>query len=515
MKLYTVIYLILLFIFIGCSEESMQKNEYTPLSEQDTEKLSKDITALQQDTTTVNDSLIVKFNQLLLKYPSSKADVSEKIAHAFYRKSNFYLTKLYFEKSAHEFLKDSMQLRYAEQLTNIGVLNELMGDYPKAIDNYYDALTIFKKEKLELKSSFVYNNLGIVYQQLKERDKSISLYKKSLQITESINRLDLSASRYNNLASVYEEFDANLDSALFYYQKALEIISKDSLNTSFPVVKSNVANIYIQKNELNKADSILDEALAYSKLNNISIGRSTIYKVKSELLIKKENFQLAEEYIDKAIISMKKSNYKKGELESLAILISCLEKQHKFQEALIKLKEYNELKSSMAGIEQRKEINNLNIRYNVQQKDNEIKLLQVQKEETIKRAEISYFVFALIILILIISIYIVNLKRKHSNLLVKQKQRDISDYINQIHNFEEEIHEKEENQHELFLQKVKQFDLTEREEEVLLYISKGYKNTEIAEKMFVSINTTKTHIKNIFIKLDVRNRIEAANKAKV
>jgi LuxR family maltose regulon positive regulatory protein len=50
---------------------------------------------------------------------------------------------------------------------------------------------------------------------------------------------------------------------------------------------------------------------------------------------------------------------------------------------------------------------------------------------------------------------------------------------------------------------------------ILLYISEGLKNTEIADKMFVSINTVKTHIKNIFVKLDVSNRIQATNKAKV
>jgi len=44
---------------------------------------------------------------------------------------------------------------------------------------------------------------------------------------------------------------------------------------------------------------------------------------------------------------------------------------------------------------------------------------------------------------------------------------------------------------------------------VLKFIAKGYKNSEIAEKLFVSQNTIKTHIKNIYTKLNVRNRVEA------
>lgn len=61
-------------------------------------------------------------------------------------------------------------------------------------------------------------------------------------------------------------------------------------------------------------------------------------------------------------------------------------------------------------------------------------------------------------------------------------------------------------------QKIEKYGLTSREAEVLTYISQGMKNQEIANKMFVSLSTVKTHTMSIFIKLDVRNRIEAARK---
>ncbi|WP_457611407.1 helix-turn-helix transcriptional regulator [Lutibacter sp.] len=45
-------------------------------------------------------------------------------------------------------------------------------------------------------------------------------------------------------------------------------------------------------------------------------------------------------------------------------------------------------------------------------------------------------------------------------------------------------------------------------------MSEGLSNDEISEKMFVSNNTIKTHIKNIYAKLDVKNRIQAIKKIK-
>jgi DNA-binding NarL/FixJ family response regulator len=55
--------------------------------------------------------------------------------------------------------------------------------------------------------------------------------------------------------------------------------------------------------------------------------------------------------------------------------------------------------------------------------------------------------------------------------------------------------------------------LTERELEVLSLVAKGASDKEVAEKLFVSLNTVKTHIRNILSKLRVDSRKEAAKLA--
>jgi ATP/maltotriose-dependent transcriptional regulator MalT len=42
----------------------------------------------------------------------------------------------------------------------------------------------------------------------------------------------------------------------------------------------------------------------------------------------------------------------------------------------------------------------------------------------------------------------------------------------------------------------------------------GLSNQEIADKLFVSLNTVKTHSSNLFVKLDVKRRTQAIRKAK-
>lgn len=55
-------------------------------------------------------------------------------------------------------------------------------------------------------------------------------------------------------------------------------------------------------------------------------------------------------------------------------------------------------------------------------------------------------------------------------------------------------------------------DLTRREQEMLEHLSKGYHYKEIADKLFVSIDTVRTHIRNIYEKLQVNSRTEALKK---
>jgi DNA-binding CsgD family transcriptional regulator len=56
--------------------------------------------------------------------------------------------------------------------------------------------------------------------------------------------------------------------------------------------------------------------------------------------------------------------------------------------------------------------------------------------------------------------------------------------------------------------------ISKRELEVLQLMSAGLSNNEIAEKLFVSLNTVKTHSSKLFEKLDVKRRTQAIEKAK-
>jgi len=61
---------------------------------------------------------------------------------------------------------------------------------------------------------------------------------------------------------------------------------------------------------------------------------------------------------------------------------------------------------------------------------------------------------------------------------------------------------------------ISQLELSKRELEILSLLAQGHSNQEIAAKLFVSVSTVKTHIQNLFEKLDVKRRIQAIEKAR-
>ena len=59
-----------------------------------------------------------------------------------------------------------------------------------------------------------------------------------------------------------------------------------------------------------------------------------------------------------------------------------------------------------------------------------------------------------------------------------------------------------------------EYNLSIREVEIAELLAKGFLNKEVADTLHISINTLKSHIKSIYKKLEVSNKVEMINKLK-
>lgn len=79
--------------------------------------------------------------------------------------------------------------------------------------------------------------------------------------------------------------------------------------------------------------------------------------------------------------------------------------------------------------------------------------------------------------------------------------------------FYRKFFQKEETR-EIDQQKIKSLEISDREYEVLQLISKGFSNKEIADQLFLTESTIKTHVSNLLVKLDAKRRTQAVEIAK-
>ncbi|KOS04742.1 LuxR family transcriptional regulator [Flavobacterium akiainvivens] len=79
---------------------------------------------------------------------------------------------------------------------------------------------------------------------------------------------------------------------------------------------------------------------------------------------------------------------------------------------------------------------------------------------------------------------------------------------------EKEVHIPAPTEFTLNQNELERLGISKRELEVLQLMSEGLSNAEIAERLFVSLNTIKTHSSKLFEKLDVKRRTQAVEAAK-
>ena len=513
-------------MFNSCQNNTINESRRTiTFSSKDSLRLNQLLDSLSNTTITSTDSLHSFSKFILEQFKSDYGAINIRIAHVFFSHSNYLLAQYHFQAAADYYRSRGELEKNAEQITNVGVTKEISGDYTDAVEDYLYALNIFDSLNIPLKQSYAYNNLGIVYQKIGNYTDALAYYKRSLNIASQLHKQLLEASRNNNIATLYEEDFKNIDSAFYYYRKAYQIYKTKSELENVAVIENNMGYLYFEKHQLEPADSLYNKALGIASEHKYFNVSCSIYRNKSELQLAQNHLKEAEFMANTALNLAQKHNLKEPELKVLKVLKDIYESMNEYRKANQVIKKYYELKNELSGVDEQNKINGLVLKYHLKEKEHLIQVLELQSDIQNRKLWQLWLLIAALIFLLGGLYLMYRLQRKNSKIQILQMQRDISDYISLIEEIKEDktkisdtdadANVKSQMNKKKILDNLKTFNLSEREEDVLLLIAQGYKNAEIAEKLFLSVNTIKTHTKNIFIKLDVRNRIEASRKAQM
>lgn len=302
---------------------------------------------------------------------------------------------------------------------------------------------------------------------------------------------------YNDLAELYYEWN-DLSKAKENAAKALEFAKKGEVTWVICRSYMILAKIYF-------ANSKVAEAVDYIKKAESIINNTKLFDLGTELLVVSENILLRTGKIHEAEKWIKNDELYKIDVSNIGYAYYCITKLRYFI-LNNQIKEGEELANKLyESFENRKiyrvfaEVLILKSIIN-EKKGNEEDML----EAMIKALNISYKENYLRIF-LDEGEYLKNIILREKEKLISRIEKDQAVFLN---NIIRDFGNREE---------IKDTDINEilsiREMEVLKYLKEGLNNTEIANSLFVSVNTVKTHLLNIYTKLDVHSRTEALAKA--
>jgi tetratricopeptide (TPR) repeat protein len=251
-------------------------------------------------------------------------------------------------------------------------------------------------------------------------EKSLSYFKRSLSIksnSENPDKLSL-AGTYNNIAIIYENYLHQSDSALIYYQMALDNYNLARNSNGKGRVCSNIGLLYFRKNNIKTADSCFQEALNVFNNNHNQSGIASVLFYKAKLEIKKGRYNRSVTYLRQALILSNKLHLKNLQKDIHKAFSETYEKLGNTDSALYYYKKFHELNDDLLNSQKLNTIKSLEQQIVIDHKDYEINLLKKDNEINRllqNRQLILIFALLFIIISIVIIFYQLEKKRKIKN----------------------------------------------------------------------------------------------------
>lgn len=430
----------------------------------------------------------------------------------------------------------------------LGIAYTITGDIDSALTFYAKGLELSEITMDTAEIIEIYQNMGISYRYAGNYEKAIESDIKALKYCEEVNYTTGIFSLNLNIAQLFQE-SGDIDMAFSYCEKASELIDSIENTHKQASFHHTFGELYYARTKYIKAREYFVKTLEISRKVDFKRGMAAAYTSLALISLKEHNFDEEEKYAYLSIDLENEINNISGVISSLLTIAETQYQQKLYDKALVQLQKaenlcnekglydqlpdiyyhfyqvykrdgkqklalrfcenYYTLKDSLTGIEVKEKIADLEIKHQTEKKQQEIELLNEENNTKKQKLKARNRLIILLILLVIVIIGIAYFFRQRAIQKLNKMESEIQKYILKI----KDLHDNNKIEPEITSKEfLKKHDITDRETEVLHLICGGMSNADIAEKIFVSTNTVKYHIKNIYLKLDVKNRVEALNK---
>jgi len=438
-------------------------------------------------------------------------------------------------------------LTISKTYNSLGIISDVKGNWKEAISNYNKAILNARKvNDINIEASAL-NNIGIIHAKYGNYKEALEHYQKALKLFEEFHSVKNISNSYNNIGTILYKQD-RLEEALIYFRKAGR--KRKAGKTITGTAYSNIAQIYQDLNKIDSSFHYINLAIPIKEKRNDIYGLIPLYNnlgllyektgkykhainsyLKSLKLTEKVNSENnaiiplmnlgtiynehfkdtlnAEKYYLKAEAIAEKYNTTDELIELYFTLGKLYNDKKKYDLSSEYLLKRVKLNDSLQIIKRDKIIAQLQAKFELKENQKEIKNLN--QENKIKQQKLiikNYLLSSLFLVMVIIIVFVFFFKQK-ANQKIQNMENELQKYILKIENIN---HSSKDTSEILSKEFIDEYKLTERESEILLFLSKGLSYSAIGKYIHISENTVKYHISNLYFKLDVKKKSEALNK---
>lgn len=329
-----------------------------------------------------------------------------------------------------EQINDPVGLANAQN--NIGIVYRGNRNLEKALENFLEALDRFTKLGNKVGESNALNNIGNIYYQQEKFDKALEFYERSLGISETLGDKSAAAGQYSNMGGVFLAL-GDSTKALQSTEKAL-VLQKEIGDDKGQISTLNNLGAYYM--ETKGYDKSLGYFLAAEKIQK-RIGDhsySTITLTSIADIYKAQNKpQLGLNYLKKAKTEAATNGSTEDQISVFDKLATAYADLGDFKRSYSFQQRAKTVRDSLDRIVSSRELAEMQIKFETEQKQREIELLSKEKEvqdlkitkqTTVRNMIIAVAVLALLMLALIYARY---RTKKKANEELDRKNKEIEE----------------------------------------------------------------------------------------
>ncbi|MFY0625365.1 MAG: tetratricopeptide repeat protein [Reichenbachiella sp.] len=407
-------------------------------------------------------------------------------------------------------MKDSVE--YAIQAYNLGTVFFKLGELSKATDMLNKAYQIDLARKDTSALGFDLSLMTDLKVRSGDLKQALIYSKESLQwLRKEGSNANSLAMRLKKIGAVFHK-KGMLDSASYYFSQAEQelIRVKDSIRLA--TLWINQAQVEIDKKNYSKGVSLALEAKFWHIQSGYSSQVSAANLVVTRALIASGQFEEAEKVLNENLRVTSELTLLDDMRETYFLQSELYDELGHYRLSKNALVKFQQLNDSILSIEEKERIKHLELTFKFDKIEHENEVLRlkdaVSKAQIEKdRVQIMWLIISLIIT-LIGSIVVIRLMYIRFKLKRKLLMSEVNELRAQIKILLEGDTSDLGLDSSSLNSKLNE-PLSDREFEILQLAISDLNNSQIAEKIFVSVNTVKFHLKNVYHKLGVSNRKQA------